>query len=355
MLNAARFFRLKGQTLSCEPYGQGHINRTFLLITDQDAWYILQQINRHVFADVPSLMANIGKVTRHLAKKDPDPRSTLTIVPALDGRDYHQDGEGEYWRAYDFVRGSLCLQQPESAMDFFRSGTAFGRFQRQLEDFPAEGLHETIRNFHNTPDRYRKLHQAISQNPRGRLDSVRQEVDFALAREERAGTLQQVQQSGLIKTRVTHNDTKLNNVLLDEVSREALCVIDLDTVMPGLAAHDFGDSIRFGASTAAEDEVKLDKVTLSLAMYEAYARGFLLECGGSLNREEKETLPEGAWAMTLECGVRFLNDYLMGDTYFRIHREHHNLDRCRTQFKLVCEMEAKWQEMTDLVASAAPN
>ncbi|NLX82292.1 MAG: aminoglycoside phosphotransferase family protein [Clostridiales bacterium] len=349
MLDAVHHFPLKGKPVFCEPYGEGHINRTYQVITDQDEWYILQHINSRVFLDIGALMENIGAVTRHLAKKDSNPRHTLTIVPTLHGKDYYVDEAGQSFRMYIFVRDSLCLQQPEDPQDLYRSGLAFGRFQRQLADFPAAQLHHTIENFHNTPDRYRKFHEARRANPQNRLKDVQPEVDFALERENRAGRLQAMQQQGLLLTRVTHNDTKLNNVLLDAVTRDPLCVIDLDTVMPGLAAHDFGDTIRFGASTAAEDEKDLSLVTLSLEQYESYARGFLKECGASLNQDEIATLHEGAWAMTLECGVRFLTDYLMGDTYFRIHRPEHNLDRCRTQFKLVADMESKWQQMEEVI------
>jgi len=349
MLDAVYQFPLKGKPVSCEPYGEGHINRTYLVITDLDEWYILQQINTRVFLDVAALMENIGNVTRHLAREDSDPRRTLTIVPTKDGRDYYVDSAGEAFRMYIFVRDSLCLQQPETPRDLYRSGQAFGRFQRQLADFPAHTLHETIVNFHNTPDRYRIFREAVGRDVKGRLLEVGPEVAFVMSREHRAGRLQEMQRAGHLLTRVTHNDTKLNNVLLDAASREPLCVIDLDTVMPGLAAHDFGDSVRFGASTAAEDETDLSLVSLSLEMYQAYAQGFLAQCGESLTQAELDCLPEGAWAMTLECGIRFLADYLLGDTYYRIRRARHNLDRCRSQFKLLEDMEAKWPRMAEIL------
>ena len=350
VIDAARQFALLGKPVFAEPYGEGHINQTYLVKTDLHVWYILQRINQRVFLDVDALMDNIGSVTRHLINKEPDPRRSLTLVPTLDGRDYCRDAEGQPDRMYIFVRDSLCLQQPEDPQDLYRSGLAFGRFQRQLADFEASSLHPTIPNFHNTPDRYNKLKAAVAADKMGRLKEVGPEVAFVLEREARAGRLQAMQAEGLLETRVTHNDTKLNNVLLDEKTREPLCVIDLDTVMPGLAAHDFGDTIRFGANTAAEDEKDLDKVSLSLPLYETYARGFLEGCGSSLNQDELRTLPEGAWAMTLECGVRFLTDYLSGDVYFRIHRPEHNLDRCRTQFRLVADMEAKWAQMEHIIA-----
>ena len=346
-------FRLQGQPVSCEPCGEGHINQTYLLITDQGVWYILQKINRHVFRDVNALMENVAGVTRFLAGTEPDPRRVLTIVPTVSGQNYYQDEAGECFRVYVFVRDSLCLQRPEAPGDFGRSGQAFGRFQRMLSDYPAASLHETIPDFHNTPDRYRKMEEAIRADCHHRLKDVSAEVDFARARAQRAGTLQRMQAQGDLKTRVTHNDTKLNNVLMDSATREPLCVIDLDTVMPGLAVHDFGDSIRFGASTAAEDERDLERVRFSLPLYTEYARGFLAGCAGSLTDAEIHALPEGAWAMTLECGVRFLTDYLQGDVYFRTHRPDHNLDRCRTQFKLVADMEARWEQMHKLIRSLA--
>lgn len=354
MLEVAHRFWLQGKPESIKPYGEGHINQTFLMITDVGVWYILQKINARVFLDIPALMQNIGRVTRHLARENSDPRRVLTLVPTTDGQDYCVDPAGESWRVYVFVRDSLCLQAPEDTTDFIRSGQAFGRFQRQLADFPAGSLHETIRNFHNTPERFRQLEAAARYDTKGRLARVKEEMDFALARVERAGRLQRLVKEGRLVTRVTHNDTKLNNVLLDALTREPLCVIDLDTVMPGLAAHDFGDSIRFGASTAAEDETDLDRVSLSIPMFEAYAQGFLAECGDSLTQDELRSLSEGAWAMTLECGMRFLTDYLSGDSYYRVHREHHNLDRCRTQFKLVREMEEKWDRMEGIIEKLSP-
>ena len=352
MLKAACEFQTAGVPVSCERYGHGHINETYLLKT-RIKKYILQKVNRNVFKDVPALMNNIALVTRHLSRLEADPRKVLTLVPARDGRDYWVDEEGEYWRAYDFIEGSVCLEQAASAAHMRESGVAFGRFQKMLSDFPAEALSETIHRFHDTPSRYLQLRSAAEADALGRLKHVRRELDFALAREDDAGRMVEMLRAGELPLRVTHNDTKLNNVMLDDKTYTALCVIDLDTVMPGLAGNDFGDSIRFGASTAAEDEQDLGKVALNIDYYRAYARGFLGACGGSLTRSEIETLPLGAKLMTLECGVRFLADYLSGDTYFRIHREGHNLDRCRTQFKLVDDMERKWREMGQIVAAEA--
>ena len=347
MLNICEKFRTKGAPVSCEPYGNGHINATYLVKTDEEQ-YILQRINHHIFQDVPGLMRNVERVTAFLAEKDPDPRHSLHLVPAKDGAAY-VEVEGEFYRMYDFVRDSICLDAPETDEDFYQSAVAFGSFQRQLADFPANELSETIPRFHDTPSRYRALHAAIEKDALGRAASCRTEIEFALTREAEAAVMMNLLAAGELPLRVTHNDTKLNNVMLDAKTRRPLCVIDLDTVMPGLAANDFGDSIRFGANTGAEDEKDLTKISLSLTRYEAFARGFLEACGRALTPKEIETLPWGAKLMTLECGVRFLTDYLEGDTYFRIHRPEHNLDRTRTQFALVADMEKKWTQMCDIV------
>ena len=343
-------FQVKGSVVSCERYGSGHINETYLVQTDAGEKYILQKINSEIFRDVPALMRNIAAVTGWIAKKDPDSRHTMHLVPAADGENVIHDAEGGWWRMYDFVRDSLCLQAAQTEEDFYLSAVAFGDFQRQLADFPAETLSETIARFHDTRDRYRQLHEAMEKDSCGRLVSVRAEVDFALAREAEAGAMMALLEKGELPLRVTHNDTKLNNVLFDAETRRPICVIDLDTVMPGLAAFDYGDSIRFGASTAAEDETDLSRVEMSLKLFEAYTRGFMEACGANLTETERRTLPMGAKLMTLECGVRFLTDYLSGDVYFRIHRPEHNLDRCRTQFKLVADMEKKWDEMARIVS-----
>ncbi len=345
-------FRLPGRAASCEPYGHGHVNRTFLLTLEDGSHYILQNVSRTAFHDIPKLMENFAAVTKALAAHGGDPRSCLHLVPTRDGRDYLLDASGEYWRMLDFIEDSVCLQSPETPEDFYQSAVAFGSFQRLLRDFPAETLYETIPRFHDTPDRYRKLHAAIDADVRGRAAGARREIDFALAREDAAGALQRLRDSGALPLRVTHNDTKLNNVMLDAKTRKALCVIDLDTVMPGLAAYDFGDSIRFGASTGAEDERDLSRVSLDLGLYRTFAEGFLPACGG-LTGAELDSLPLGAKLMTLECGVRFLTDYLEGDAYFAVSRPEHNLDRARTQFKLVADMELKWDEMCAVIREIA--
>jgi len=346
-------FALRGVPLTCEPYGSGHINHTYLVSTDEPHRYILQLINQRVFTDVPALMENIYAVTTYLSRMDPDPRHVLTVVPAKDGLPYHRDEDGEYWRVYEYITGGICLSRVETPEDFYQSAVAFGHFQTQLADFPANTLHETIARFHDTPNRYAALHKAIREDVRGRLAEVGPEVEFALAHEAEAGVMVQMLAQGELPLRVTHNDTKLNNVILDEKTRTPLCVIDLDTVMPGLVANDFGDSIRFGAATAAEDEKDLSLVQLSLPLYETYVNGFLGACGSRLTKLELETLPLGAKLMTLENGIRFLADYLVGDTYYTIHRPEHNLDRSRTQFQLVRCMEQLWAEMNAAIPRRA--
>ena len=346
-------FVLEGNPVYCQPYGNGHINDTYLLLTDMPHAYILQRLNTHVFKDVPGLMDNIIAVTNHLRRLDPDPRHVLTLVPTVDNQPYLTTEEGEYWRLYEFVTASVCLEQPESAHDMRQAGVAFGRFQRSLTDFPAEKLNVTIPQFHDVPARFEQLRQAIRENRAGRLHEVQYEMTFFMLREEEASRIENMKKRGELPLRVTHNDTKLDNVMLDKVLHMPLCVIDLDTVMPGLSVLDFGDAIRGGASTGAEDETDLRKVSLSLDLFEAYANGYLSTCGNSLTRNEIETLAMGAKTMTIECGVRFLTDYLNGDVYFHTTRPGQNLDRCRTQMKLVEDMEAKWQSMLQIIKLAA--
>lgn len=353
MLEQARVFDWDGEAVSAQRYGNGHINLTYLVVTDAGKRYILQRVNDNVFRDPEALMGNITAVTTHLQKMAADPRGAVKLIPTKDGRQWFYDRDGAVWRAMGFVEGSICLEQAASSDDFRESAVAFGGFQRMLGDFPAHTLAETIPYFHHTPRRFAALHQAIKDDAMGRAGDVRREIDFAMQREAYAAKLVNLQQSGDLPLRVTHNDTKLNNVLFDSRTRKALCVIDLDTVMPGLAVNDYGDSIRFGASTAAEDETDLERVEMSMELFEAYTQGFLWACGDELTDCEVDCLCDGAKMMTLECGVRFLTDYLAGDTYFRIHRPEHNLERCRTQFKLAADMEGKWDEMKAAVRRAA--
>ena len=346
-MEALRHFALNGEVVSCTPYGGGHINSTRLVLNDKGQRFILQRISTHVFKNVPALMENIRLVTDFLHDSSDDPRTAMTLVPTNDGGNYLESESG-CWRVYRYVEDSLCLQAPECDQDFYESAVAFGRFQQALKNFPVEKLHETIPNFHNTPNRYRLFREAIAKDPLGRVKEVQPEIDFILAHEESVCRPQKMLEQGLLPQRVTHNDTKLNNVLLDANTRKALCVIDLDTVMPGLSIFDFGDSIRFGASTAAEDETDLSKVSMSLDRFRAYTRGFVRSCPG-LTDTELEMLSDGARTITLECGMRFLTDYIDGDCYFSIQRPGQNLDRCRTQLKLVEDMENKWDEMQRIV------
>ena len=333
---------------SCVVYGCGHINMTYLVTTRDGKRYILQKINTRIFRNVENLMDNVSMVIQYLDHKTDDPRSVLHLVNTLDGHPYVQVEDGTVWRSFDFVEHSICLQLPETPDDFYESAVAFGRFQEMLKDFPACKLHETIPNFHHTPDRYRIFKEVLATDPMGRAKDVQAEIDFVLSREEEAGILIRMLEQGKLPLRVTHNDTKLNNVMLDADTRKALCVIDLDTVMPGLSLYDYGDSIRFGAATAAEDEQDLSKVEMSLEMFETYTKGFLTACPG-LTENEREMMPMGAKLMILECGLRFLTDHLDGDNYFTIHRDGQNLDRARTQFKMVADMEAKWNRMHEIV------
>ena len=351
-------FNFTGRLKDRRPFGSGHINDTYLLtfeIGDMgDMSAILQRMNREIFTQPVELMENIVGVTSYLREKiienggDPE-RETLNIIPAKDGKAYYVDSKGEYWRSYKFITDAKCYDQVEKPEDFYESAVAFGNFQRLLADYPADTLHETIKGFHDTRARFEVFKQAVAQDVCGRAASVDREIEFVLAHEEIARVLGEFQEKGLVPLRVTHNDTKLNNIMIDNTTRKGICVIDLDTVMPGLAVNDFGDSIRFGASTGAEDEKDLSKVSCSMELFEIYVKGFLQGCAGSLTPTEVELLPMGAKVMTYECGMRFLTDYLQGDHYFKIHREEHNLDRARTQFKLVEDMEAKWDIMKEIV------
>ena len=354
---ACHGFAIKGTYKDCVPYGNGHINDTYLLTflqDNQETPYILQHMNKTIFTDPEALMENIIGVTHFLKEKisaaggNPQ-RETLDFVFTSEGKPYYIDGFGEYWRAYHYIDHVYALDQVKNPDDFYQSALSFGRFQQMLADYPADTLHETIPDFHNTAIRFGAFEKAVAEDICHRAAGVQEEIQFVKQHYDLACVLSNLMEQGKLPLRVTHNDTKSNNVLIDETTKKGLCVIDLDTVMPGLAVNDFGDSIRFGASTAAEDETDLSKVSCSMELYEAYVRGFLEGCGGRLTDEEILALPLGAKVMTYECGMRFLTDYLSGDTYFKIHRPEHNLDRARTQFKLVADMEAKWDQMKAIV------
>ena len=354
---AARF-RTKGAAAEHAPYGNGHINDTFLVVCGTQEGerrrYILQKMNHSIFKMPQQLMENVVNVTEYLremiARRGGDPdRETLNVVKTKDGSNYYLDDEGNYWRMFLFVEQTVCLEKVESAKDFYDSAVAFGNFQKMLSDYPAQTLYETIPNFHNTPSRFSDFQRAVQEDRMGRAAQAKEEIAFALAREADTRVLTDMLKAGELPLRVTHNDTKLNNILFDADTKKAICIIDLDNVMPGLSHYDFGDSIRFGASTGAEDEKDLDKIEMDLSLFEAFTKGYLEGCGGSLTEKEIEMLPMGAKLMTYECGIRFLADFLEGDTYFKIHRDGHNLDRARTQFKLVKDMEDKWADMAAIV------
>ena len=355
---AAKSFELEGKFLGAQPYGGGHINDTFAVACKREdnsiKRYILQRVNTKVFQNPVQLMENIVGVTSFIAnvikENGGDPlRETLTVIPTKDGNNWYEDSEGGFWRTYHFIEDTLTYNQVENKKDFYNSARAFGRFQMLLADYPAETLHETIAKFHDTVDRFKKFKEALDKDICGRAKNVSREIEFVLNREEDTHILVDLLKEGKLPLRVTHNDTKLNNVLIDRTTGKGICVIDLDTVMPGLSLYDYGDSIRFGATYAAEDEQDLSKVNFDLELFEVYTKGYLEVAGEVLTPCEIENLPMGAKMMTLECGIRFLTDYLSGDTYFRIHRENHNLDRCRTQFKLVSDMEDNWDEMEQVV------
>ena len=347
-----------GRLVSKTPYGNGHINDTFLVrcqtADNTEKRYILQRMNHDIFKNPPQLMENMVHVTKYLRKKilsqggDPD-RETLNVLKTQGGAECYQDSGNNYWRVFSFIENSMCLEKVENAKDFYDSGAAFGNFQRMLADYPAETLHETIPNFHNTPSRLQDFQKAVRTGDKERAALAQREISFVLDRAREASVLTDLLSEGKLPLRVTHNDTKLNNILFDADTHKALCIIDLDTVMPGLSLYDFGDSIRFGANTGAEDETDLTKVGLDLGLFEAFTKGYLEGCKGSLTAKEIEMLPMGAKLMTYECGMRFLADFLTGDHYFKVHRVNHNLDRARTQFQLVADMETKWDEMTAIV------
>ena len=335
-----------------EVYGNGHINDTYLCETSPK--FILQRINTNVFKNPDAVMENIYNVTNHIRDKikeaggDPD-RETMVIVPTRKGDIYYRHENGECFRMYTYVENTISYDVAERPEILMYAGHAFGKFQRMLSDFPAEKLHETIADFHNTPVRVAQLREAMEKNLSGRLASVWNEVDFALDYSKYAPEITAAMEKGDVPLRVTHNDTKLNNVLFDIKTDEDVCVIDLDTVMPGSVLYDFGDALRFGASSCEEDETDTEKIYFDLEKFEAFSKGFLGELGQCLTEKEIELLPLSALIMTYECGIRFLADHINGDTYFKIHRENHNLDRARNQFALARDIEKKLPEMAEIV------
>ena len=342
-----------------KPFGEGHINETYAVYmpgtegTDVPR-YVLQRVNIHVFKNPAQVMENIFSVTEYLRevirKEGGDlDRETLSYIKTKSGDTYFEDADGQPWRCLHYVPNSICHQTVEEPQQFYQSARSFGHFLKQLGDYPAERLYETIPRFHDTVKRFQDFSEAVRKDVKNRAGQCREEIDFALAREADCGVLMKQLQEGVLPLRVTHNDTKLNNILFDADTDQGLCIIDLDTIMPGLAANDFGDSIRFGASTAEEDEPDLSKVHFDIHLYELYVKGYLEMAREVLTPAEIDSLPWGARLMTLECGMRFLADYLQGDVYFKTAYPDHNLVRARTQFRLVKEMEEQFDSMYEIL------
>jgi Ser/Thr protein kinase RdoA (MazF antagonist) len=355
----ARQFRFKGGLSGANPYYFGHINDTYIVHSRAASGkihrYVLQRINHYVFKKPEEVIQNVEAVTAHLRKKivaaggDPE-RETLNLIPTVDGRTFYRTPKGDYWRAYAFIEGAQTYQVAENLDHVYSASKAFGNFQRLLSDFPASRLHETIPDFHHTRKRFDAFVEAVEMDVRNRAQSVAAEIEFVQQRAEETSILVDMLERGELPERVTHNDTKFNNVMIDDESGEGICVIDLDTVMPGLSLYDFGDSVRSGANPAEEDERDLSKVWVDLEVFDHLAHGYLDAARDFLTPAEVDLLPFSAKLMTFECGMRFLADHLSGDVYFRIHREGQNLDRSRTQFEMVADMEEKLDRMAEIVA-----
>ena len=351
-------FCFEGEFLRAYPYGSGHINDTYAAeFKKQDGAehrYLLQRINHDVFRRPEELMENIESVIRHLKEKitsaggDPQ-REALCLIPTVSGGAFCKIAGASYWRAFILIEGAQTYEVAETPQHVYHAARAFGSFQKLLADFPAERLHETIPGFHHTPRRFEAFAGAVERDTANRAQAVRPEIDFVEQRLGDMSVLVDLLAQGLLPERVTHNDTKFNNVMIDDHTGEAVCVIDLDTVMPGSALYDFGDAVRAAANTAPEDEQDLTKVIFDMETFDCLTHGYLDTSGEFLTQTELDHLAFSARLMTLECGMRFLADHLDSDTYFKIHRENHNLDRCRTQFKLVQEMESQFDQMLRIV------
>lgn len=357
--DVAVHFPLHGALLDAQRYGSGHINDTFVVSFDQAGTavrYIFQRINHHIFKNVPQLMENISRVTSHVAAKAArdDSRCALTLVAADDGAPFYKTPAGDFWRVYLFIEGARTYDAVENPRQAFEAARAFGQFQQALADIPGGRLHETIPHFHDTPRRLEALRKAAEEDVAGRGKEVLPELDFAFQREAEAGRLLELVRAGDIPERITHNDTKLNNVLLDDATGRGICVIDLDTVMPGLSLYDFGDLVRFGTNLSAEDETDPEKIDVALPVFEAIVQGYIAGAGHILTDAEWEHLVFAGKLMTYEVGVRFLTDYLQGDIYFKTRRPRHNLDRARNQLRLVARMEAGADAMSRIVCQQRP-
>ncbi|MGV8983417.1 phosphotransferase enzyme family protein [Clostridium sp.] len=351
-------FNFKSVVIDVKPFGLGHINDTFIVnCVEQNGLpirYILQRINTKIFKTPENLMENIKNVTLYLNEKivarggDPD-KETLNLVSTGEGKVFYKDLSGDYWRSYKFIEGARTYQVVENLNHFYNAGKAIGNFEKLLTNYPADELFETIPDFHNTKKRYEDFLEAVKLDVMNRAKDVQGEIDFVLARKSEVSVLENLKEEGKLPLRVTHNDTKFNNIMIDDITGEGICIIDLDTIMPGLSLYDFGDSIRSGTNPAEEDEVDLSKVWMDLELFEHFTKGFLKGTDNLLTALELKYLPFSAKLMTFECGIRFLTDYLNGDVYFKIHRENHNLDRTRTQFKMVEDIEEKFDEMKCIV------
>ncbi len=354
IITAFEAFGRGGSITSVNQITAGLINATYLVETDKKEKYILQKINTFVFKNPDELMENIVGVTKHLSQKikadgGDYKRETLNFLSCNSGKYYFRDENGGAWRMYIYVDDALTYNKPDAASTFRSAGCTFGRFMKLLSDYPADTLHETIVNFHNTPVRYENFIKAVEADKKARRAECEDAIDFVISRKADTHRLTDLIASGDLPLRVTHNDTKLNNVLFDIPTNTSICVIDLDTIMPGLSMYDFGDSIRSGANKANEDEADLSKVGIDLTLFEAYVDGYLSETAESLTDKEIENLAFGAKLMTFECGIRFLTDYLEGDVYFRTAYPGHNIVRARNQFRLVADMEEHMNEMNAIV------
>ncbi len=356
-------FQIYGSYLESRPYGSGHINDTYVAALSQSGTrvrYIFQRINDRIFQNPPALMENIQRVTeeaRHqlLTTGSTDiSRRSLRVIESTDAKPFFQDQEGSYWRCYPFIEGAQTYDIIQNTRQAYEAARAFGEFQRLVFHVPGPRLHETIPNFHHTRTRFERLQEVVGADAKQRLDKVGSEWQFVQEREALVDVLLNLQASGQIPERVTHNDTKLNNVMIDHTTSMGLCVIDLDTVMPGLALYDFGDMIRTATSPAAEDEKNLSLVCMQMPMFEALVSGYLSTAREFLNDVEISHLAFSGKLITLEIGMRFLTDYLEGDVYFKTKHPEHNLDRCRTQFALVKSIEKQEEEMNALVNKLTP-
>lgn len=353
-------FQIYGEILHAETFKIGHINETYSATYDQGGMrvrYIHQKINKNVFKNPPAVMKNVMRVTTHIRRKleamaaRDITRRSLIVIPTRSGQSFYRSREGEYWRTFVFVEGVQTFESVQSSEQAFQAGRAFGEFQSLLVDLPGGRLTETIPNFHHTRKRFSALQQAIQKDRYNRAKDARREISFALQHESLVDVILHAMAKGKIPERITHNDTKFNNVMLDTLTGEAKCVVDLDTVMPGCALYDFGDMVRTTTSPTLEDEKDLSKVKMHMPIFKKLADGYLSTAGSFLTRTEKSLLAFSGKLITLEIGIRFLTDFLSGDTYFRIHRPDHNLDRCRTQFKLVESIEQQEEAMQKFVNS----